>query len=195
MTQPGAPYPQPQQYPHPYPYPPVQRPPAAIKTFGIINLVFAGLGAIGGLFTWAMYFGDLRLGPRNPVVEIAHESPAYMRFLEWSVVVGFFAVAVLAASGVGLLKSRMWGRKLAIGYSLYAIVGAIVGLVMTQHYVMGPLSRSHEMAASAGAMGGYMGGALGVAYPLVLLIFMCKRNVVTWLQRVNEPPVPPARVV
>lgn len=171
------------------------RPPASIKVLGILNIVFAGLGVIGGLFTWAMYFGHLDLGGRNPVVEIAHESPAYMRFLEWSMVISALALVLLLASGIGLLKMRMWGRKLAILYAVFNVVSSIVGIVMTQHYLLGPLSHSHSPAAVGGQAGGYMGALAGMAYPVVLLAFMFRRNLVAALVAANEPPVPPARVV
>jgi len=192
MTLPAPPPGQPYQAPPPgYPYPPPYRPPVSIKTLGILNLVFAGLGAIGLLFTWSMYFGGLRLGPRNPVVEIAHHSPEYMTFLKLSLVASIAAVGALVASGVGLLKLKPWGRKLAIAYAVFSAISAVVGLVMTQHYVLGPLSRMHGPAASGGMMGGYMGGILGMVYPTILFIFMFRRNVVLAF----EPPVPPARVV
>lgn len=171
------------------------RPPASIKVLGILNLVFAGLGAFGTLFTWASYFGHLDLGHRNPVIEIAHESPAYMRFLEWSIVATFVGLVVLLASGIGLLKLRMWGRKLAIVYAVFTVIAGIVAMVMTQHYLLEPLSHSHSPAAIGGAAGGYMGALAGLAYPVVLLAFMFRRNVVAALVAASEPPVPPARVV
>lgn len=169
--------------------------PTSITTLAIINLVFAGLGVIGLLFTWAMYFGGMELGPRNPVVEIAHRSPEYMTFLKWSILTGALAIVALLSSGLGLLKMRLWARKIAIAYSVFNMIMGIVGMVVTQHYVIGPLSQSHDQAASMGAMGGYMGGILGLAYPIILLAFMFKRSVVAALQVANEPPVPPARVV
>ena len=180
-------------YPYPYPYPP--RRPGSITTLAVLNLVFGGLGVIGLLFTGAMYFGGMSLGPRNPVVEIARESPAYMSYLEWSLLLGLLMVLALVCSGIGLLKMKMWGRKLAILYSVVNIISAVVGLVMTQHYVLGPLAEQHDRVASAGAMGGYAGGIVSLAYPLILLAFMFKRTVVTALETASQPPVPPARVV
>jgi len=195
MTLPGPPPPGHPAFGYPPPYPPPYRPPASIKTFGILNLVFAGLGAIGLLFTWGMYFGGMRFGPRNPVVEIAHHSPTYMSFLKWSILLSVLGILALAASGIGLLGMKLWGRKLAIVYALYGVGSAVVGLVMTQVYVLGPLSETHSAVAGAGSAGGYMGGILGIVYPVILLVFMMKRNVVLALTRASEPPVPPARVV
>jgi hypothetical protein len=161
------------------------QPPQSIRILGILNVVFAGLGVLGLLFAYGMYFGGLKLGPRNPVVEIAHATPAFMRYLEISLWVGAVALVVLAISGIGLLGTKPWGRKLAIIYAVYGIVGGIVGLVVTYHYLIGPLSG--KPGGSAGAFGGVWGGIIGCAYPIVLLSFMLKRNVREWFARVALP--------
>jgi hypothetical protein len=184
MTFPAPPYP---------PFPP--RPPGSIKVLGIINLVFAGLGVFGLLFTYSMYFGGMKMGPRNPVIEVAHDSPEFMTFMKWSIVHGLISIALLATAGIGLIKVRSWGRSLAIFYALQNIVAAIVGLYITHKYLMTPLKALHDPAADAGVTTGYMGGVIAMAYPIVLLAFMIKRNVREHFARVNEPPVPPARVV
>lgn len=169
--------------------------PTSITTLAVLNLVFAGLGVIGLLFTWATYFGGMSLGPRNIVVEVANRSPEYMSFLHWSLAIGALGITVLSASGIGLLKMRLWGRKLALAYGVGSILVGIVSFFVMQHYLIAPLSQSHEPAAAAGATAGYAGGIVGLAYPIVLLAFMRKRSVVAALQVANEPLVPPARVI
>ena len=165
-------------------YPPAQ-PPQSVKVLGILNLVFAGLGVFGLLFTYGMYFGGLKLGPRNPVIEIAHESPAFMRYMEVSMWLGGVALIVLAISGIGLLGMKPWGRKLAIAYALWGIVAGIVGLVFTYKFLIAPLAGTP--GGSAGAFGGIWGGLVGCAYPVVLLSFMFKQNVRTAFARIALP--------
>ena len=109
--------------------------------------------------------------------------------------IGVVGCAVLAASGIGLLKMKLWGRKLAIAYAVGSVIVGIVAFVVTQRYLLSPLAESHERAAAAGTAAGYAGGILGLVYPVILLAFMFKRSVVAALRRANEPPVPPARVV
>jgi hypothetical protein len=185
-------YPQPPTYGQPYQRP--YRPPTSIKVLGIMNIVFAGLGAFGLLFTYGMYFGGFRMfGGRNPAIEYAHASPTYMTFLEVTLLLGAVILPLFAASGIGLLKMRPWARKLAIGYALYAIVGAIVGLVVTYHFVLSPMNAGassgvERAGATGGMIGGFMGGLLGSAYPIVLLAFMLRRNVREAFARVASPP-------
>jgi hypothetical protein len=49
-------------------------------------------------------------------------------------------------------------------------------------------------AGQAGMMGGVMGGLIAIAYPIVLIVFMTKRNVREAFDQANEPPVPPAQL-
>ena len=105
---------------------------------------------------------------------------------------GLVTSTALGISGIGLRGMKSWGRKLAIAYSIYTIIAAIGGLYMTNKYLLEPLSHSDNPAAKGGVMGGYLGGLIGLAYPIVLLIFMNKRDVKEAFARANEP-VPPAR--
>lgn len=168
--------------------------PPAVKVFGILNLVFAGVGVLGGIMSYVMYFTDFHLaGPRNATIEAAHQSPTYMSFLRVSFVTGLLVTIVLAFAGIGLLRMKSWARKLTIAYGIYAIVSAIAGFIMVQRYVMGPLMHSSDPAAKAGALGGFVGAAFGLAYPVLLLIFMNKRDIREAFERAAEPPIPAAR--
>lgn len=167
--------------------------PPAVKVFGILNLVFAGLGVLGGVMTYAMYFTDFHIGPRNATIEAAHQSATYMSFLRVSFGTGLLATLVLALSGIGLLRMKAWARKLTIAYGLYGIVSAVVGFIMVQRYITGPLMDSSDPGVKAGAVGGLVGGMFGLAYPVLLLIFMNKRDIREAFERANEPPIPPAR--
>jgi hypothetical protein len=170
------------------------RPPASVKVLGILSLVFAGFGVFGELFTWAMYFGHMQLGGKNPVIEVARANPTYMSYLEVMLWLGVIAALALGAAGIGLLKMRAWGRRLAIGYALYAIVAAIGGLVITYIMVLRPLA--DHPASGAGMAGGIWGGVLACVYPTVLLAFMLRGNVVDAFARANPPRggLPEARV-
>ncbi|MBL7040746.1 MAG: hypothetical protein ISR77_19085 [Pirellulaceae bacterium] len=124
--------------------------------------------------------------PPNPVVELLKENQAYYVFTMVSMALGFVATVVLGLAGYGLLKMQPWGRQLSIAYGLYAIVSGIVGMIANWVWLIGPLMEQADMAGAgperAGAMGGAIGGAfggcIGLIYPIILLIFMMRSNVV-----------------
>jgi hypothetical protein len=160
--------------------------PASVVVFGILNLVFGLLGLCGMAGSAAMFFAlpqDVRV--RNPVLELLASSPGYRLFTQVTVGLGFIATIVLIAAGIGLLQTKSFGRTLSIGYSIYAILSGIIGLVVTFVFLVRPLleqaqapGRGPEQAGAIGGMiGGLFGGCLGMVYPIVLLIFMCRRNV------------------
>jgi hypothetical protein len=161
----------------PYPHPQAPRPPVSIKVFGILAIVFGSLGLFGILFTYIMYFGNARMFGPNPAVAIARESETFMTWMKVSLGLQCVMSPMLLASGIGLLKRRAWARKTAIAYALYGIVGGLVGLVMTWKYLIAPLSRMSGPAAAGGTLGGMIGGVVGMVFPVLLLIFMTKRNV------------------
>lgn len=174
------------------PTPPPRRP-GSVRTFGILNLVFAGMGVLGLAMTYAMHFSGVKLDPPNPTLEVAMQAPGYMDYIRVSVVTSALGVIALAVAGIGLLRMRAWARKLSIAYAVYAILNVITGLVATRHY-LAELSRSSDPAAEAGVMGGLVGALIGLAYPVLLFVFMMKKDVRDAFDRANTPPIPPARV-
>ena len=160
--------------------------PASVMVFGILNLVFGVLGLCGTVGSAAMFFA-LPQNPnvRNPVLDLIAGSPGYRLFTLVTVGLGFIATIVLIVAGIGLFQTKSFGRTLSIGYSIYAIVSGIVGLGVNFVFLIRPLLEQAQAAGTgpeqAGAIGGIIGGSfggcLGMAYPIVLLIFMCRRNV------------------
>jgi hypothetical protein len=174
-------------------YVPAQPPvrPTSVTVFGILNLLFGVLGFCGTLGSGAMMFlMPQNPNVRNPVLELMANSPGYRLFNQVSIGLGLVATIVLIAAGIGLLKMKPFGRLLSIGYSMYAIAGGVVGLAMSYVFLIQPLMEQagavgggpEQAAAIGGAIGGLFGGCLGMAYPIILLIFMYRRNVVEALR-------------
>ena len=160
--------------------------PASVTVFGILNLVFGVLGLCGTAGSVAvLFFMPQNPNVRNPVMDLMANSPVYRLFNQVVIGLGFVAAIVLIVAGIGLLQTKPWGRTLSIGYSVYAILSGIVGLVMSFAFLVKPLmdqanaaGGGPEQAAAIGGMfGGLFGGCIGMVYPIVLLIFMCRRNV------------------
>lgn len=160
--------------------------PASVTVFGILNIVFGAMGICGAAFsaaTWLVIPRNADL--RNPVLELMAQSPAYRLFNQVGTALGFVAAIVLIVAGIGLLQTKPFGRTLSIGYSLYAILSALVGVIFSFVFLVKPLLEKaqaagggpEQAAAIGGMVGGALGGCIGTVYPILLLIFMCRRNV------------------
>ena len=169
--------------------------PGSVTAFGILNIVFAVFGFFGLLGTMALF--SITGTSNNPVVKIVREIPAYAAWLKLTIPLGLLTCGVLLAAGIGLLRLENWGRKLSIGYAIYAIVFSILGLVMNFIFLFGPLleeaSKKHGPEAAGaigGAVGGSVGGFFGLIYPILLLVFMMRPKVVAAFNPPSPPPLP-----
>ena len=66
-----------------------------------------------------------------------------------------------ALAGVGLLMLKPWGRYLSIGYSLYAIVAGIVGVVANYYFLVTPLLDNASQMPAGPEKIGLIAGAAG----------------------------------
>jgi hypothetical protein len=147
--------------------------PASVTVFGILNIVFGGMGILCTPFSMLMLFmGDIfNMGQPNPI-EIAG---GYKTFLLCSSIAGICFAGWQLSLGIGLLKFKGWARRGSIIYACIALVWGIAGLILTVLAVsqgwMGP-AEGTSPAAMGGMVGGLCGGAIGMIYPVLLLIFM-----------------------
>lgn len=168
--------------------------PASILVLGVLNLLFALLGLFGTLGSVMILLG---MNEANPVYGIMQSSDAYRIFMYVSVPLGVLFIGVLALGGVGLLMSKAWGRTATIVYAVYALVMGVVGGLINSVFLVGPLleQASHSqgpaaMGAAGGAIGGLTGSCFGLIYPIVLLVFMFRKNVVEYMRSQASPSTP-----
>ena len=164
--------------------------PTSVTVLAILNFVFAGLGLCGVLFLLVSRFLPQDPNIPNPVLEVMEKNAAYAMFTRISMGLSFVAIPVLVASGIGLLQLKPWGRHCAIGWAVYSIAMGIIGAVMNYVFVFGPLMEKldeidpgpEKVGAISGIVGGSVGLCFGMIYPIVLLIFMFRPNVVQAFQ-------------
>ncbi|MEX0774455.1 MAG: hypothetical protein WD042_01950 [Phycisphaeraceae bacterium] len=156
--------------------------PVPILVFGILNLVFAALGLCGHAGSGVLLIiPDV---PSNPGIHLMHTNAGYRGFVIASLVAGLPITALLAGAGAGLLSSKAWGRTLSIVYAYASILFTILTFVGTLMFMMPPLielARQNNSPENYGALGGGIGGMvgslIGLAYPIVLLVFMYRPSV------------------
>lgn len=165
--------------------------PAAIKVFGIINLVMAAFGLFGTCFSLLPFIMDLKTP--NPVLDMMKENQFYRSYTIFSIILSFVLVSVLGIGGIGLLQNRLWGRTLSMIYAIAAIVTGLVGIMISYLYLVQPmLEKANQMAPGpekaamqVGAIGGMFGGCFGLIYPVILLVFMTRPRIVQALRQAS----------
>lgn len=124
------------------------------------------------------------------MIKLIHDNENYAMWMKISVGLGAVACVALLASGIGLLALQPWARALSIGYGIFALVQCLVGTVINYIYLFQPLMEQAQQkqgpesaAALGGAIGGMIGGCIGAVYPILLIIFMLRRNVIEAFRR------------
>lgn len=167
--------------------------PTTVTVFGVLNLVFGGLGLLCTPISVIMLFQQAQSG--NPVSRILEENAAYRVYVIAAAVAGVLAALVLIAAGIGLLQMKRWARLTSIGYAIFGIVTGVVGIILNIVFVVGPMmteARDEGSQAAAAAMvlvGGMAGGCLSLVYPILLLIFMTRPKIRNAFLPQNVPPV------
>ena len=162
-----------------------QRSPRSITVFGVLNLLFGMLGIFGGMMFFIMLGADGAGEIPNPAFEAMKSSPVFKAWTWFSTIGGLVAAVVLVISGIALLMKRDVGRRLAIYYAYYALIVAVIGVVLGAIYVYGPLFAKMGDAPAAAItvlVSAVLGTALSLLYPALILYFMHKPAVIRALQ-------------
>ena len=153
--------------------------PGSIKTFGILNIVFGAIGLICGGFgflTLMVMQSSSDMGNAIQSAMSSQYSGGYMTFIMFAAVIGLLLNIFLLTCGIGLLKERNWGRTWSLGYAVLGIIHAVVGAIGAVIFAQaGP-------AAMVAGFGAIIGTAIGVIYPICILIFLTRPNVVEALK-------------
>jgi hypothetical protein len=159
--------------------------PTSATVFGVLNILFSVLGFLGTAYSALVYLAasDPNNAAANPF-EALELGPLMSTWLKAATVLGFFANMVLLAAGVGLLMMRGWGRMLSLVYSVYAIVGTVIGMAMNWFFIVMPALRTLDDGQGPGpvligaAIGGVLGGCVSLIYPALLWYFMTRPRLV-----------------
>lgn len=98
--------------------------PATITVFGILNIVFAGLGLLGGCYG---LLSPLLLKQTNPEVAKLYTGLFLMVTVGFALL-GLASKGLMCASGIGLVRGKAWGRSAGL---LWAWCSIGLGLMLT----------------------------------------------------------------
>jgi hypothetical protein len=168
--------------------------PVSVTVFGILNIVFAAWAICGTVFTGVILFAGGPGAQQNPMLKIMEDDPFLSVWTRVSIPLAVAAGGALLAAGIGLLLLKEWGRKLSIGYAIYAIVMGLFGLAINLIFVFprlmnvaGAARGPDALGARIGAMAGLIGGIVGFVYPALLWYFMTRPHVRAAFGREADP--------
>ncbi len=161
--------------------------PVAIIIFGILNLGFGLMYLTSPLFILAMR--KIKL-PGQSALTALYSDPSYIAWLNVSSAAGVVAGLALLVFGVGLLLSKNWARIGSIVFAFFYGAFAVASSVATWRF-MGPMTgqmpgMAPGFAAVIRTLAPVFSLIYGLAYPVLLLIFMTRPNVIAACQ--PEPP-------
>lgn len=175
--------------------------PPVVKVFGIIHLVFAGIGVVTALFGLATAL----LG--NPFLKLAGDSPEMRAHLESQIamqermmpatiatsILSFLVAIPMVVAGIKLLRKRRdclkWSNIYAISPLGAKAVNLVLGiLVITpamnegmREMIKGPGGeQAAQMASGFTAVGGILAVLFTCVYPVLSLILLNRPPVKQW---------------
>src|SRR5262245_6044036 len=104
--------------------------PTVVTVFGILNLSFALLGLCGLAIASPILVLKEGSDAADPMYATLLEHPVYLVYTKVSMMAGGVLNVLLAASGVGLLLMKSWGRRLAVFYAAFAVLMGALGLLL-----------------------------------------------------------------
>ncbi len=167
--------------------------PGSVMTCGVLNVAFGVLGALVNPAWLALFFVLAWSDPDDPSSARIIRDPSYRVFLVAGASLATIACLVQFASGIGLLRGRRWGWRLAIGYAVFSLVFPVAEFLID--YAMA----THVDIVQAGRAGGrdevlsqvateatfLIYNGLTMIYPAILLYVMTRKDVRRWFSRRN----------
>ena len=150
--------------------------PRCVTVLGILNIIFGGMSLL------CSPLGVIALLAPQPNTQFEF-SEGFRIFSLVGYAVGFVFAIVLLASGIGLLNLKRWARQTAYAYAWAAICWALLSSVINAVLMLSVNVGDMPPEARAGFYGGMVGGmcggmCIGLIYPIILLVYMRKPDVI-----------------
>jgi uncharacterized membrane protein (DUF2068 family) len=150
-----------------------------IKILGLLNTIF---GSIGILMCPVACFLVL---PNN--IKIHGNQPVMMEWIYLGYMLALPVACLSLVSGIGLLKRKSWGRKLAIYVAVFCCVVWVIGLPITVTGILTSAALTHSSRIGVLFINGFL-GLLSRAYDITLLVLLTRKPVKQALGELDAPP-------
>ncbi len=134
--------------------------PTSITVFGILNIIFGIIGVIGGLISCTVSQATAGLFGADKSWLLFRDS------------INFIGSIILLSCGIGLCASALWARTTAVWYGVLMSIFSVISLIISLS-TMSELSSMMNNSflgtgASAGIIGGIIGGGITILYYLIM---------------------------
>ena len=177
---------------------PEQPRPTSVTVLGILNIILGSMWLVGGMCGAASLPLSMLVGQAG-MSEYQLSRP----LMAWSAIESFVGAIVgllFLLGGIGLLRSRPWGRTISIGAAIAKLVVSAltqgVSILLGASMLRGGhipgmehLDMTKEVMGLVAAMmfvGACFGLVFNMAYPVTLLVFMFTRRVRTYFAGLGE---------
>lgn len=156
----------------------MRRRPASITVFAVLNMVFGGLGLLSPLVSLSM-----KRFSEGPMMEMMENHSFLGPWQTGGVVLAVLVSLALIYIGVALLSLKPWARTACVVYAVYGVImtlaqAAVSWLVMKPALIQIKDEMPMGDFVVASSMAGVILGLIfGMAYPLVIGIFMSRNKV------------------
>jgi hypothetical protein len=165
-----------------------------VLVIAIFHFIFAACGGIGNLAQLAggsaglskmFTAGDPKQAKVQDDIQAAIQNsfPAYPTYEKAEAAFGLLLAALLLVAGIGLLSMQPWARVLSLLWAGLQIINVVVGLIIAVAYIMpatnaamksipGVTADQAQVISAATSVGIFVGGCVGLIYPIAVLIVM-----------------------
>lgn len=161
------------------------RRPASVTVFAIINLVFGAFGVVafaGYLLNRFSLIPQPRNAPPNPIADAMAENAAFVMYNDLLNILSISVTVLLIAASIAMLKIKPWGRLVTLAWGWYALVIAVINVVVTHMIVFAPLIAAEgdpalRIGLRIGLVIMYVMAGLFVGYYLLMLAMLSRRKI------------------
>ena len=164
--------------------PPPGTRPVGVTIVAILCLIFAAMSFFGLVVTVGLMLLDPEITGPNPTVDLMKDNDFFRNFSYAGIGLGAIAGVVLIFAGVKLLGMRDIGRKAANAYSVYAILMALVGVVVNIMVVapaltvdLGASEATERVTFISAIVGAVVGALFSIGFAVAILIVLNRKSI------------------